>query len=105
MEGAVRETWEEACAQIAISDLFTLINVPHINQVHLMYRAHLLAPRIAPGEESLEVSWFSEEEIPWGELAFQTVSLTLEHYLADRRSGKYGFHSCELTPGAWPKPR
>jgi len=105
MEGAARETWEEACARIAISDLFTLINVPHINQVHLMYRAHLLTPGVAPGEESLEVCWFSEEDIPWNELAFRTVSLTLEHYLEDRRRGRYGFHSCELTPGAWPKPR
>lgn len=105
MEGAARETWEEACARIAVSNLFTLINVPHINQVHLIYRAHLITPGIAPGEESLEVSWFTEDNIPWNELAFRTNSLTLEHYFADRRSGNYNFHSCELTPEGWLKPR
>lgn len=93
-----RETREEACAEVEARELFMLISVPHINQVHLMYRAHLLAPDIAPGEESLEVGWFGEHEIPWEALAFRTVEVTLRHYFADRRQGRFTLHCCDLRP-------
>src|SRR5690606_13932959 len=38
-EGALRETDEEAGAQIELGELFTLMNVPRVGQVHLFYRA------------------------------------------------------------------
>lgn len=97
-EGAARETREEACAQVEAGELFTLISIPHINQVHLMYRARMLAPHIAPGEESLEVGWFDEHEIPWEQLAFRTIEVTLRHYFDDRRSGRFELHCCDLRP-------
>jgi ADP-ribose pyrophosphatase YjhB (NUDIX family) len=97
-EGAARETLEEACARVEAGDLFTLINIPHINQVHLMYRARLLRPDFAPGEESLEVALFAEHEIPWGNLAFRTNEVTLRHYFTDRRSGRFELHCCNLRP-------
>ncbi|HRQ57541.1 MAG TPA: NUDIX hydrolase [Azoarcus taiwanensis] len=97
-DAAVRETLEEACARISIGEMFTLINVPHISQVHVVYRARLLDLDFAPGEESLEVALFAEEEIPWDRIAFRTISLTLQHYFADRRAGCFGFHTCDLGP-------
>ncbi len=36
-EGAARETWEEACATVAIGDLYTVFNLPHINQVYVLF--------------------------------------------------------------------
>lgn len=96
--GAARETLEEACARIAVDDLFTLINVPHISQVHMVYRARLLDLDFAAGEESLEVALFSEHEIPWDEIAFRTIALSLHHYFEDRRQGRFGFHVCDLEP-------
>lgn len=97
-DAAVRETLEEACARIAVGDMFTLINVPHISQVHIVYRARLLDLDFAPGEESLEVALFAEQDIPWQEIAFRTITLSLEHYFADRRAGRFGFHACDLGP-------
>jgi ADP-ribose pyrophosphatase YjhB (NUDIX family) len=35
VQGALRETLEEAGADIALGPLFTLLNVPHVGQVHL----------------------------------------------------------------------
>lgn len=93
---AARETLEEACARISVGEMFTLINVPHISQVHIVYRARLLDLDFAPGDESLEVGLFSEEEIPWDRIAFRTIALTLRHYFEDRRSGRFGFHTCDL---------
>jgi len=104
-EGAARETWEEACARIEVGQLLTLIDVPHINQVHLMYRAQLLDGAFAAGEESLEVALFAEHEIPWEDLAFRTISLALRHYFEDRREGRFDFRTCRLAPATLPPGR
>lgn len=91
-EAAARETLEEACARVEVSDLFALIDVPHISQVHLVYRARLLDLDFAPGEESLEVRLFREEDIPWEDIAFRSITMALRLYYADRNRGSYGFH-------------
>ena len=80
-EAAARETLEEACARVEIGPIFSFINVPHINQVHILYRARLLDLDFAPGDESLEVELFDEAAIPWKEIAFRTIGMTLRHYL------------------------
>jgi len=51
----------------------------------------------APGPESLEVRLFTEAEIPWDEIAFRPVKFSLEHYFADRRAGRFGFHIGEIV--------
>lgn len=96
-EGAARETLEEACARIEVGEMFTLINVPHISQVHIVHRARLLDLEFSPGEESLEVALFAEEEIPWQDIAFRTIAMTLRHYFEDRRHGNFGFHTASIT--------
>jgi ADP-ribose pyrophosphatase YjhB (NUDIX family) len=95
-QAALRETREEACARVALDALYTMISVPHINQVHLMYRARLLDLDFAPGEESLEVALFDEANIPWPEIAFHTVAMTLQRFFADRQRGSYGLHVGEV---------
>jgi ADP-ribose pyrophosphatase YjhB (NUDIX family) len=97
-EAAERETREEACARIDLDDLYTMISVPHISQVHVIYRARLRDLDFAPGDESLEVALFSEADIPWEEIAFRTVALTLRHYFADRAAGSFGLHVDALAP-------
>jgi ADP-ribose pyrophosphatase YjhB (NUDIX family) len=92
----MRETLEEACARVEIGEMFSLIDVPAISQVHIFYRARLLDTDFHPGDESLETAIFPEAEIPWDEIAFRTVSLTLRHYFADRRNGGWQFHAMSL---------
>jgi len=98
LQAAVRETAEEACARIEIDDLFALINLPYIDQVHLFYRGRLLDTDFAPGTESLETRLFAEADIPWDELAFRSVSLCLKAYFSDRRAGRFVFHEDDLPP-------
>jgi ADP-ribose pyrophosphatase YjhB (NUDIX family) len=88
-QGAVRETTEEAGARIELQGLYTLLNVAHVGQVHLFYRAKLLDTHFAPGPESAEVRLFTEKDIPWAELAFKTVAATLKHYFNDRKRGQF----------------
>lgn len=97
-EGAARETLEEACARVEVGDMFTLIDVPHISQVHILFRARLLDLDFAAGEESLEVALFAETDIPWQDIAFRTIGLTLKHYFEDRRLGRFGFHTARISP-------
>lgn len=102
--GAARETLEEACSRVDIGELFTLVNVPHISQVHLFYRGRMVKEEFAAGDETLEAALFREEDIPWRELAFRSVDFTLRTYFADRRAGSYRFHSTDLPPLSAPLP-
>ena len=95
-QGAQRETMEEAGARIELGEAFTLISVPRVNQVHLFYRARLLDLDFKPGEETLEVALFDESSLPWKDLAFRTVELTLRRWFADRAKGGFGFHAEDL---------
>ncbi len=91
-EGAARETVEEAGAQFEMQELFSVMSVIHVGQVHLYYRAKLLSAVFDPGFETIEARLFTEAEIPWEEIAFRTVSQTLKYYFADRHAGTYGVH-------------
>jgi ADP-ribose pyrophosphatase YjhB (NUDIX family) len=91
-EGAVRETIEEAGANIELQDLFTVMNVVKVGQVHLYYRARLRDTRFEPGPETIEAQLFDEAEIPWEQLAFRTVKETLRHFFEDRRRGRFDLH-------------
>jgi ADP-ribose pyrophosphatase YjhB (NUDIX family) len=97
-EAAMRETVEEAGAHIELGEMFSLISVPHINQVHMFYLARLLDLDYAPGVESLEVQLFDEASIPWQELAFRTVSNTLKFFFEDRRGGSMHLHCDAILP-------
>jgi ADP-ribose pyrophosphatase YjhB (NUDIX family) len=95
-EGAVRETVEEAGANIELQALFTVLNVVRVGQLHLYYRARMLDTSLNPGPETIEARLFSEAEIPWDELAFRTVRETLQRYFEDRSSGHFGVHCGDI---------
>ncbi|MFY8044890.1 MAG: NUDIX domain-containing protein, partial [Rhodoferax sp.] len=95
--GALRETLEEAGARVELGPLITLLNVIHVGQVHLFYRARLTSDQFNPGTETIEARLFTEDEIPWDEIAFRTVKETLERYFADRRAGHYGIHTVDIV--------
>jgi len=97
-QAALRETMEEARARVELGEAFSLLSVPHVNQVHLFYRARLSEQKFAAGEETLEARLFSESEIPWDAIAFRTISTTLKHFFSDRKEGKFRLHSGEILP-------
>lgn len=98
MEAALRETLEEAGARVELHELFSLLNVPHVHQVHMFYRATLLDLDYAAGTESLEVQLFTEADIPWDDIAFPTVAYTLKYFFSDlarirAEGGAYALHT------------
>ena len=95
-EGALRETIEEAGAHVELEGLYSLLNVVRVGQVHLFYRARLLDTEFAPGPETIEARLFTEDEVPWDEIAFRTTRKTLEFFFADRRDGRFGLHLADV---------
>jgi len=94
--GAERETLEEANARVRAVQLYTEFSLPHIDQVYMLYRGQLLDLDFGPGDESIDVRLFTEQEIPWQQLAFQVIRETLQLYFKDRAAGGYSTHSGEI---------
>jgi len=83
---------------VHIDAFYALYNLPHINQVYMLFRGRLLDLDFRPGSETLETRLCDESEVPWSELAFATIRNTLIHYFNDRRKGEFGFHMGTIEP-------
>ncbi|RMF67556.1 MAG: NUDIX domain-containing protein [Calditrichaeota bacterium] len=79
-EGALRETLEEANAQVKIVRLFSVYSLPAFGQVYLTFLADLQSLDFKPGKESLEVKLFTRDAIPWDQLAFSAIKFSLQKY-------------------------
>jgi ADP-ribose pyrophosphatase YjhB (NUDIX family) len=101
-QGAMLETQEEAGVQIELGPLYTVIDVPHAEQVHFFYLAKVLSDELNPGPETLEAGFFEEKDIPWDQLAFRTIITTLEHFMQDRRDGAFPIHYYDIP---YPPPK
>lgn len=104
-QGAARECWEEAKGRVQLEKLYGVFNVPHINQVYMIYRGALVSPAVSAGDESLEARLFSEEEIPWAQLAFSVVETMLKQFFSDRHKDHYPLITevhCQALPNSKP---
>jgi len=94
---ALRETLEEANARVEIVNLFAVFNLPHVNQVYLMFNSRLLDLDFSAGAESQEVALFNQDQIPWRQLAFTTIRYSLEFFFADRENNNsYKLHTGDI---------
>lgn len=80
MQGAARETYEEARAELIIGPLLGVYTVRRLSQVQMFYKAKMAKPGISAGPESEEVAFFDWDDIPWDELAFPSVHWALTDY-------------------------
>lgn len=97
MQGAARETAEEANARVDNMQLFSVFSIAHINQVYTMYRGELVGGHASPGSESLDVALLTEKEIPWEKIAFHVITETLRLYYRDRQTGKFETHYGDIV--------
>jgi ADP-ribose pyrophosphatase YjhB (NUDIX family) len=96
-EGALRETHEEAGAEVKLGELFSLINVQRVGQVHFFYTAELQSTQFNPGHETMATRLVSQADAPWNDLAFRTVKETLERFFAaPPLNGKQAFHHFDI---------
>jgi ADP-ribose pyrophosphatase YjhB (NUDIX family) len=88
-DGAIRETREEAEAEVELDGLLAVYNIIRVKQVHIFYRARLLAPEVRAGQECSDARLFAWDEIPWNDIAFPSTMWALEH-AAESRGGPIG---------------
>ena len=100
IQAAIRETQEEANARVKILDLYFIINLPHVDQVYMMYRSRLEEKVFSCGGESLEVGLYQEKDVPWDLLAFPVMRETLNHYYTDRKEGSFRIRTGEIIKAA-----
>lgn len=84
MDGACREAWEEARAELEIDQLLGIYSIPRISQIQLIYRARLVTPEVSAGPETQELDLFIWDEIPWEDIAFPSVHWALRDFDAVR---------------------
>ena len=91
-EGALRETMEEAGAKSHNTKLFMMCNLPNISQIYMIYQGDLADGKFSAGIESEEVKLFSQEQIPWDNIAFSVILRTIKLYYQDLKNGNMNIH-------------
>ena len=95
-DGAARETREEAGIDFRIADEpYVYLDLAHASQSHVIFLATMESPEANPGPESFEARLFSEDEIPWDKIAFNSVDKILRLYFDDAKTGNFPFHYIE----------
>ncbi len=101
LEGAVRETIEETCAEVENVEMYRVLNVPRTNQIHIFFRADLPEARFSTTPESTEVELFTFDAIPWRQLAFPTVHKALSDFVEEYRSGQFTTAMFDIGRDSW----
>jgi ADP-ribose pyrophosphatase YjhB (NUDIX family) len=91
-EGAIREVKEETGIDIALRQLHTVYNLPHANQVYIIFVAEMVHSNFILTPESTEIKLFALNELPWDEIAFSSNTYALKNYIQDLESGFNSVH-------------
>ncbi|HEU4684098.1 MAG TPA: NUDIX hydrolase [Nitrospira sp.] len=95
-QAAVRETVEEARADVTLVALHSVLSLPHIGQVYIVFVGDLKVKQFEAGPESLEVRLFRPSEIPWDSIAFPVVEEALRRYVDDMAKGELTLHVANI---------
>jgi ADP-ribose pyrophosphatase YjhB (NUDIX family) len=91
-QGAMREVWEEAEAEVKLLGVHTIFTFTKFHHVYIQFLGELVDGRFGVGEESLETRLFTEAEIPWDAIAFESSVFALHRFFEDRKNGGRKVH-------------
>lgn len=93
-EAAARELREETGLALDPDclSLYSLGSITQIDQVYIAFRASVGEVDCRPGAEALEVRFFSEQELPWAEVAFPSANYSIQMAYDDIRRGAHGLY-------------
>jgi ADP-ribose pyrophosphatase YjhB (NUDIX family) len=86
IQGAVRETLEETGLIVEPTAIVGLYSRPQAAVVVVAYEARIVGGSMTPTPESLVVSTFARDAIPWPEIAFNTTTWAIRDWLAGAAS-------------------
>lgn len=97
IDGAKRETWEEALAKVQNVAPYFHLDIPRIGQAYIIYRAELAPPfTFGEGPETLEAQFFSLDEIPFEHMAFSSMTIVLKQLIEDMKQGSFQVHQGKI---------
>lgn len=98
-QGALRETLEEACAQVhLIEPVYHIVDIPFIGQTHFFFRAELAQAEFGAGDETLETRLFAIDELPWADIVFESTRSTLRAWIDDSARGVFSTRHSLIQP-------
>ena len=98
-QGALRETLEEACAQVQlIEPVYHIVDIPFIGQTHFFFRAELAKAKLGEGEETLETRLLAADELQWADIVFESTRATLRAWMDDRARGIFSTRHSLIQP-------
>jgi ADP-ribose pyrophosphatase YjhB (NUDIX family) len=78
---AIRETREEVNLRVSLTGILDVYSFPGSEVVVVVYAADVTGGELTACDECLEVKVFPPEEIPWGDLAFESTRAALRDYV------------------------
>ncbi len=81
-DAAVRETLEETGLKVEVGHLLNAYSYKGYPVIVMVYPAKILEGVPRPLDETLEVAFFTPQQIPWEELAFPSTKDALHEYLS-----------------------
>lgn len=83
-EAAAREALEETGLHVAVGNLLRIRRTSNPDKPGLLltYQGQVLGGALQASDDVSEARWFSVQEIPWDDLAFETTRESLHDWLA-----------------------
>ena len=82
--GQLEKHWRKLRLKVKELKLFQIYSIPRINQIYIIFLKEINKDdSFSAGDETYDVRLFSFDEIPWDQLAFQTVSKSLKNFIKD----------------------
>ena len=78
---AIRETLEESNLRVSVTGILDVYSFPGSEVAVVVYAAEVVGGTLSAGDECNEARAFPPEEIPWGELAFESTRAALRDYV------------------------
>jgi ADP-ribose pyrophosphatase YjhB (NUDIX family) len=98
-QAAARELWEETCVKVDPEQLtiYMMGTISFISEVYVAFHAEVDSTDCCCGDESLDVGFFSRDELPWDEVAYPQANNSIEQAYADIARGKFGVYHAQMT--------
>lgn len=93
-EAAARETFEETGVVIDAEHLALrgVITLTALRQVYVGFRARVAVRHCVAGREAIEAGFFSEQDVPWPQIAYPEIAADLRAFFSELATGQHRMH-------------